>query len=1221
MMNFRWAAPTMAAIALFAGLPSAQGQQFSIAAGNITTCTGVLEDTGGPAASYGNNENFTAVICPDTPGDAISLFWAVFNLSTQGPNPIDRIRIWDGDNTGATFLGEYTGTDLQGLTVAATTFNPTGCLTVQFISNGAGVGDFAASILCFTPCDRPTAVATMSEPGPALVCLGEEVSFDGTQSYAATGFSIVSYTWDFGDGTTATGPTATHSYSEPGEYIVQLNLVDDNSCVNSNVVDLQILVSTTPIFVGTSQTTEICLGAIVDLSAVVTPVTWTGIPEANFGDGIFLPDDVGTPFTSDLAFTQFTPGQTLQNVGDLLSVCVSMEHSFMGDLVLSLTCPNGQSIIFHQQGGGGTYIGGAYDLDNNQNPIPGECWDYCWSPTATLGTWANCAAFGPTPNVMPGGTPQNNALIPGTYSSVQPFTNLIGCPLNGTWTFTSLDLWGADNGFLCSWSINFNPAIIPDVTQFTPIYGTTSPDSAYWSGPFLTLDPNDPLNASANPVGAGSYDYTFTVVNDFGCSFDTTITVIVAPQMEIDAGPDIILCTDPENMAGVVVANGPPSTCVWQLVLLESFGDGWNGGANLQVIIDGTGSSYTIAGGGINQLSFDLNVSTGQSIVLQYTAGTIWNNENSFQLFDDLGNLVYQSPQGPPTGISWSGTVSCGGGTAPVVWQWSPATGLANASDPTTSVFVTQPTWYTLSAWPLGSPECAVTDSVLVAPDPSIDAGANNDITVCANEPSFPMTDALNGTPDAGGVWTTAGGVVMSGTFVPGTTTPGTYTYTVTSAAGCVATAELSVTVIPADDPSCCGVLTMVQPPPSCTLSNTLTVTPGNTGSGSWSGPAGALFADATATETTVTVQPGMGGSHWFYWIEDDGAFCYLIDSVEVVFTDAIQIAFNSVNALCFTYCDGTAQATISGGNAADQFAFAWSTGAAGLGIDAIDNLCAGNYDLLVIDDNGCTATANVAITEPPLLEIDAATTTPVTCSGDCDGTITIVCPTAVEFSFDNGITWSPSSVAPAGCEGVYDLQVRDAIGCIGTGGATITGPPPVEAGFEWNPIPANVDNPVIFFTNTSQAAERYEWDFGGLGTSTLTDPVFVFPNTEPGMYNVCLAAYNFNECPDSVCHFVTIDDVLFTYVPNAFTPDGDGVNDGFQMTVNIPVLTDFSMSIFDRWGQEVYRTTDYRQPWLGSYMNSGEILPTGVYVYRILYEIRSSQARRELMGSVTLLK
>jgi gliding motility-associated-like protein len=1203
---------------------SASGQQFSITAGSITTCAGVLEDSGGPAASYGTNENFTVVICPDQPGDGISLTWAVFNLDQSGANNTwDAISIWDGDNTGATFLGNYGGGGLLGLVVSATTFNPTGCLTVRFNSNGTGVGDFAASITCFTPCDRPEAVASMSEPGPALVCQGEVIDFDGSLSTAAMGFNIVSYTWVFDDGSTATGPTASHSYSVPGEYIVQLNLIDDNDCVNSNVVDLQVLVSTTPSFMGTMESLETCLGATVDLTGMVTPITWTGIPEANFGDGVYLPDDVGTPFTSEIDFTQFDPGQLLTNANDLQSICVSMEHSFTGDLVLSVTCPNGQVIIMHQQGGGGTYIGGANDGDSNANPIPGTCWEYCWSPTATLGTFAECAAFGATPNVMNGGTPPNNALIPGTYSTVQPWNNLQNCPLNGTWTFTSLDLWGADNGFLCSWELNFNPAIIPAVTQFTPVINTSVSDSVFWSGPFITLNPNDPLTATATPTGAGTFDYTLTAIDNFGCTYDTTVTVTVAPQMEIDAGPDIVLCNDPEPMAGAVVANGPPTNCVWQLQLNETFGDTWNGGATLAVNIDGVVTNYAISTAGTLQQIIPLNVSTGQSITLTYTAGSIWNNENSFILTNDMGTQVYASGQGPVTGVSYSGVIVCGGGTSPIVWEWTPTDGLDDPSDPTTNVFTTQATWYYLTSYPLGSPACAVTDSVLVAPDPSIDAGQNNAITVCANEAAFFMNDSLLGTPDPGGEWTNSVGAVVDDQFDPTWETSELFTYTVTSAAGCQATAQLDITVIPADDPACCGIVVMGPGGYSCDLTNGLSVSPGNTGVGVWSGPAGAVFADANATQTTVTVQPGMGGTHWFYWIEDDGAFCYLIDSVQLTFTDTIVIDFTPTDAICYTYCDGTAGAAVTGGNigVAGDFSFAWSTGQAGIGVNSVTSLCAGTYSLTVTDDNGCTGTNEFFIGEPPQLVIDSVVVRPVTCSGYCDGEVEVYDSQAVLYSFDDGQNWQPEPLLTGACEQYYPIRIQDAAGCLAAGFGFVQGPPPVVADFIWNPIPANVDDPRIWFGNTSTGAETYWWDIAGLMTTNDPSPSFEFSNREPGQYEVCMVAWNQNLCADTICQTVIIDDVLFVYVPNSFSPDGDDINETWGMSTNIDAITSFDLKVFDRWGQVVFQTDDYKNFWNGAANNNGKALKTDVYAYRITYEIKDSETRKELMGHVTLIK
>ena len=73
-----------------------------------------------------------------------------------------------------------------------------------------------------------------------------------------------------------------------------------------------------------------------------------------------------------------------------LDVCINFEHSFMGDLVISLTCPTGQSVVLHQQGGGGTNLGDPDQAGGAQ--FPGIGWDYCWSPAATNGTWADNSA-------------------------------------------------------------------------------------------------------------------------------------------------------------------------------------------------------------------------------------------------------------------------------------------------------------------------------------------------------------------------------------------------------------------------------------------------------------------------------------------------------------------------------------------------------------------------------------------------------------------------------------------------------------------------------------------------------------------------------------------------------------------------------------------------------------------------------------------------------------
>ncbi|MCB0811970.1 MAG: PKD domain-containing protein, partial [Flavobacteriales bacterium] len=368
-------------------------------------------------------------------------------------------------------LGSYTGNSLQGQIVSATSSNGSGCLTFVFNSNSSGTGIFAGTISCYVPCTRPVAAVDIGFQPPALICPGETVNFDGSPSTSAPGTQLVSYVWDFADGTTLTTPTpqASHTFTAVGEHLVQLQVIDDNGCSSVNLTDVAVRVGTAPTFTGTQGDLVGCLGEPLCLDGVVVPTTWNELPEADFGDGVYLPDNVGDCFTSDLFFTQFAPGQTLTNINQLLTICLDIEHSFIGDLVISVTSPSGENVILHQQGGGSTFLGDANDLDNNINPVPGTCWTYCFSPTASNGTWVDNSQLGATPNVV--NASQGASLAPGTYESVQSLNGLVGAQLNGTWTIEVCDLWAADNGFLCSWNIDFDPSLFPDLTEFTPVYG------------------------------------------------------------------------------------------------------------------------------------------------------------------------------------------------------------------------------------------------------------------------------------------------------------------------------------------------------------------------------------------------------------------------------------------------------------------------------------------------------------------------------------------------------------------------------------------------------------------------------------------------------------------------------------------------------------------------------------------------------------------------------
>ena len=527
------------------------------------TCVGAFLDSGGQGGTgYGNNENYIYTLCPDDPTGAISLNFITFNLNTAGAAPGDVMVIHDGNSVADPILGSWTGTALQGLVVSASAGNSSGCLTIEFTSNATGLGVFAASITCYQPCTRPTAVATHGAVGAQRICPGESVTFNSAGSYAAPGFSIATRRWVFGDGTFLNNAPASvnHTYTQPGGYIAQLELVDNNGCASTNLVDLLIEVGTIPSFDGTGGPLVGCPGETICLDGDVNGTTWTENPTPGLGSGVFLPDNVGSCFNSTVTYNQFTLGQTLTNVNGLLSICMSMEHSFIGDLVITIISPTGESVVMHQQGGLDTYLGIPIDDDLTPN-AQGTCWNYCFSPTATNGTWVdNAQATLPT----------------GTYESLNPLSGLVGSSLNGTWTLQVCDLWAQDNGFICDWNMDFAPSLFADLIEFTPVYGAGC-DSSSWSGANISSTTGNCNQICITPPGVGNFPYVYTVQDNFGCTYDTTITVSIVQGPQVNAGANVTTCGDPVQLGATITSGGIASPCNYTLTLNDTWGDGWFG--------------------------------------------------------------------------------------------------------------------------------------------------------------------------------------------------------------------------------------------------------------------------------------------------------------------------------------------------------------------------------------------------------------------------------------------------------------------------------------------------------------------------------------------------------------------------------------------------------------------------------------------------------------------
>ncbi|MBK8582442.1 MAG: hypothetical protein IPL86_11590 [Flavobacteriales bacterium] len=350
--------------------------------------------------------------------------------------------------------------------------------------------------------------------------------------------------------------------------------------------------------------------------------------------------------------------------------------------------------------------------------------------------------------------------------------------------------------------IDFNPALYDDLIEFTPVYGAAC-DSSYWTGPNITSTSANCNQTCVTPPAPGNYNYVYHVTDNFGCDYDTTLTVTIIQAPQVNAGPDATTCNNPVQLGASVTAGGFPTNCNYVLTLYDSASDGWTGlfglasnGSSVTITVNGVPTSYWLPNG--SQGSVNIPVSTGSTISLSYTTGSIYNGEQSYTLFNSTGGVVYASPNGPGNGVSWSGVANCPGGS--FVYSWSPAAGLNNPNIANPIATVAATTVYCVTVYQTGHPLCTSTDCMTITVDVTIDAGTNGAIALCSNAAAISLFNQLGGTPTAGGTWTAPGGGAHSGTFAPGADTPGIYTYTVTGSGACASgsvSSTVSVTVYP----------------------------------------------------------------------------------------------------------------------------------------------------------------------------------------------------------------------------------------------------------------------------------------------------------------------------------------------------------------------------------------------------------------------------------------
>jgi len=550
--------------------------------------TNFIEGTG----NYLPNISDTLVLCPDlAQGSKVSIAFAT-NIGFEFDiHPTDTLYVFDGPNTSSPLLGAYnSGTNPNGFYVQASFLNnPSGCLTLVFHSNAASEGTgWVANIACgdLPQPFYPHIEAFKNGVGPNVlnpldtgyvdVCLGDSIllvakplfpySLENTSTGYSQNANNCQYQWTISGIGQFTNDSVWFTPPQRVGYYVDLRITDPFPLIER--ITCKVRVSQQPYFTGTGPLEDsVCLGANTILLGGTTATDTVGIdiPDGTFQIGgvfaglTFLPDGSGQEYETNISISGFDSTALITGASDFDQLCLDIEHSYIGDLEILLTCPNGTSVSLMNAYNGfsgaipggcgsgiGTFLGNDTNDDGGAPGTPVE--SYCFSPSmATLGTICAENAAG---NTIQNAYGFNTMNPDGIYLPDGNFNDFIGCPVNGNWTITVRDNQGIDDGYIFQWGIYFNSSLYPESEGYANIV-----DTNWWSfDPTIISGLNGDTLITVQPTQVGTFNYQFNVIDDFGCQYDTTVTfeVVIGPEIF----PDTVTCSSTFQVFGTVSFDG-----------------------------------------------------------------------------------------------------------------------------------------------------------------------------------------------------------------------------------------------------------------------------------------------------------------------------------------------------------------------------------------------------------------------------------------------------------------------------------------------------------------------------------------------------------------------------------------------------------------------------------------------------------------------------------------
>ena|GEM_PF-932448 len=285
-----------------------------------------------------------------------------------------------------------------------------------------------------------------------------------------------------------------------------------------------------------------------------------------------------------------------------------------------------------------------------------------------------------------------------------------------------------------------------------------------------------------------------------------------------------------------------------------------------------------------------------------------------------------------------------------------------------------------------------------------------------------------------------------------------------------------------------------------------------------------------------------------------------------------------------------------------------------GTGADVILADSLGNYSVVAISADGCRDTSSVAstvISELPNAEMLPMGTTNV-CIGD---SVTFLAMGGDSYVWLSGAdTVGFGQVLTVGQSGPYTAVAINTCGADTSGFIVVQVNNNPSPNFVYDPLEPIIDRPVQFF-DQSLSGVTWAWDFGNGQTSSEQNPITSFGSRDT--FLISLTVTDDIGCDSTVVVPIFVEGFEDVFIPNVFTPNGDGLYDVFEIFYDD--LTEIQVDIFDRWGNKVFNTTSPTVFWDGK--NGAQNAPEGVYYYSVQGRRGVNGSRTVLKGHVTLLR